>query len=236
MRSALCLTGRWLLGAAAAAVLASPAAAAGSSPGPGGIYSCVDERGRRLTSDRPIPECNAREQKVLNKDGSVRGVRPPTLTADEQAEADARERRAAEQRAALADAVRRDRNLMQRYRDEAAHQRAREGALDSVRTAQRGTQTRIGDLARERKPLVEEAEFFKGRPLPAKLRSQLESNDAAMAAQRDAMASQQAEIERINRFYDLELARLRRLWGGAQPGSLGAIEVPRPSAPPASAP
>jgi hypothetical protein len=36
--------------------------------------------------------------------------------------------------------------------------------------------------------------------------------------------SLQAEMVRINRFYDHELDRLRRLWAGAQPGTLGPLD------------
>ena len=76
------------------------------------IYSCVDGSGRRLTSDRPIVECATREQRMLNTDGSVRQIVPPTMTPDERAEADAKERQAAADRVAQQDAMRRDRNLV----------------------------------------------------------------------------------------------------------------------------
>lgn len=188
-----------------------------------GIYTCVDERGRRLTSDRPIPECNAKEQRVLNRDGSLRGVRPATLTPEELAEKEARERKEAETRATQADAARRDRNLLQRYKTEAAHQKAREAALESVRVAIRVTQARTEALQKERKPLLDEAEFYRGKPLPAKLKQQFDANDAAVDAQRAAAATQQAELERVNRLYDAELARLKALWAGATPGSLGPL-------------
>lgn len=191
-----------------------------------GIYTCIDERGRKITSDRPIPDCNAREQRVLNSDGSLRTVRPPTLTPEEQAAKEARERKAAEARAAQNDAVRRDRNLLQRYKTEAAHQRARESALDSVRMVIKLTQARQADLMKERKPMLDEAEFYKGKPLPAKLQGQLEGNDAALEAQRAAAHTQQAELDRINRLYDAELLRLRALWAGATPGSLGPLPAP----------
>jgi hypothetical protein len=203
----------------------------------GGIYTCVTADGRRLTADRYIDECRSREQKVLNRDGSVRRVVPPTLTAEEAAEADARARAAAVERAARADAVRRDRNLLARYPDEAAHQRARAAAADTVRAAIRATEDRLRDLAAERKPLMSEAEFYVGRPLPGKLRGQLDANDAAVDAQRSSALNQQAELDRINRLYDAELDRLRRLWAGAPAGSLGALPavapVPRPVAVPA---
>jgi hypothetical protein len=49
------------------------------------IYSCTDASGKTLTSDRPIAECANRDQKLLNTDGSVRKIVPPTPTSDERA-------------------------------------------------------------------------------------------------------------------------------------------------------
>ncbi|WP_432214584.1 DUF4124 domain-containing protein, partial [Salmonella enterica] len=37
----------------------------------GGIYTCVDAKGRKLTADRPILDCIDREQKELNASGQV---------------------------------------------------------------------------------------------------------------------------------------------------------------------
>lgn len=209
----------------AAAARAAPPANPASSSG-AGIFTCTDERGRRLTADRPIPECSAREQQVLNKDGSLKRTHPPTMTAEERAVHDARERRLAAQRATAAEIVRRDRNMMIRFPDEASHERAREAALDTVRIAIRASETRLRDLGIERKPLLAEAEFYPGRQLPAKLKAALDANDALTAAQREATAHQEAELDRINRYYDAELERLRRLWAGAAPGSMGPITAP----------
>lgn len=207
--------------ATAAALLAVVLqAAAQPQPSASGIYTCIDDKGRRLTSDRPIAECTAKEQHILNRDGSVRAVQGPTLTADERAALEARERKAAADAQALKDAVRRDKNLLLRYRDEASHRRAREVALDNVRAAIRTTEERLRELQLERKPLDSELEFYKSKAPPAKLKGQIEANDAALDAQRDVATQQQAELERVNRIYDLELARLRQLWAGALPGSM----------------
>lgn len=204
----------------------APALRAQSTPpaSSAGIYSCTDDRGRKITADRPIADCTAKEQRVLNKDGSLRTIYPPTLTADERTAKEAQDRQQAEARAAQADAVRRDRNLLARYPTEAPHRKAREAALDPVRLAMKATEQRLHDLEAERKPLMAEAEFYVGKPLPPKLRSQIDANEAATEAQREAAARQQAEIERINGLYDAELARLRQLWAGAVPGSLGPIQ------------
>lgn len=206
-----------------AALLGTAAMAQTPASSTGGIYTCIDDKGRRLTSDRPIAECNAREQQILNKDGSVKAVKPPTLTAEERAEREARERKAAAERMALLEATRRDKNLLARFPSEAAHRKAREAALDTVRLAGKTTEKRLQDLGVERKPLLDEAEFYKGKPLPPKLKTALEANDAAVEAQKQLAATQQAEIERVNRNYDVELARLQRLWAGAPPGSLGPL-------------
>jgi len=193
------------------------------------IYSCVDGSGRRLTSDRPIVECATREQRMLNTDGSVRQIVPPTMTPDERAEADAKERQAAADRIAQQDAMRRDRNLVNRFPNDAAHMKAREAALDDVRKGVAFSQGRLAELERERKPLIDEQEFYKGKKPPAKLRQQLDANDAAVAAQRSLVQNQEDEIVRINNLYDVELERLKKLWAGASPGSMGAL--PAASAP-----
>ena len=156
--SPLALTMLLLLGAA-------PALQAQSSPAPAsaaGIYSCIDDQGRRITADRPIAGCSAKEQRILNRDGSLKTVYPPTLTVDERAEKEAAERKAAEARAAQADAVRRDRNLLARYPNEAPHRKAREAALDTVRVAIKASEKRLQALEAERKPL-EPIENIKAR-------------------------------------------------------------------------
>ena len=205
-------------------------ASAQTPPSGGGIYTCVDAKGRRLTADRPIPECAHKDQQLLNRDGSVRAVIPATMTAEERAENEVRERLAAEARAAQADAVRRDRNLVARFPNEAAHNRAREAAADTVRLAMKASELRLRELETERKPLRDEAEFYKGKTLPGKLKAAMDANDASLDAQRGAAATQEAELVRINKLYDAELNRLRRLWAGTQPGSLGPLPVP--AAPP----
>lgn len=206
---------------ALAGALMVPAVWAQQNKGGGGaIYSCVTAEGRRLTSDRLIPECNSREQRILNSDGSLRAIVPPAMSPEERAAYEARERKAALERASLQDAVRRDRNLMQRYRNEAAHRAAREAALDDVNKAMGLSERRIQELAAERKPLQDEAEFYKGKPLPSKLKQQLDANEASAEAQRVLIENQKAELVRVNKLYDTELARLKKLWAGAPPGSL----------------
>jgi hypothetical protein len=98
-----------------------------------------------------------------------------------------------------------------------------------VRKALQASEARLELLQKERKPLQDETEFYVGKPLPVKLKQQIEGNDAATEAQRSLVLNQQAELVRITDLYDAELERLRKLWSGAQPGSLGALPVPAPA-------
>jgi len=44
------------------------------------IFVCVDAKGATRTSDRPIPECHDREQRVLGRDGTVKRIISPPVT------------------------------------------------------------------------------------------------------------------------------------------------------------
>jgi hypothetical protein len=212
--------------------IASAALAQDASPAKG-IYTCTTADGRKLTGDRPIPECLSREQRVLNPDGSQRSTLPPFLSPEDRANKEAADRRAAAERLAQQDAIRRDRTLMLRYPNETAHQRARNAALDDSNKAMRISERRIKDLNAERKPLLDQAEFYKGKPLPAKLKQQLDANDASIEAQEVLIENQKAEIVRINKSFDAELARLKKLWAGATPGTLPPLgELPQTTPPP----
>ena len=211
----------WRALLAAALLCAAGAGNVGAAPSLAQVFTCVGPTGRTLTSDRLIGECMDREQRVLARDGTLLRIVPPSLTADERNEKEARDRRLAAEKEAKAEAVRRDRNLLQRYPDAAAHERAREAALADLNASMKLSEQRQRELVVERKPLLSETEFYKGKALPAKLRQQLDANEAAAAAQRDAQANQKAELERVTKLFDAELARLKRLWAGAVPGSLG---------------
>ena len=216
---------------AAALTMLAPAALAQAPAGLGHIYTCTDPTGKKLTSDRPIADCSALEQRVLNADGSVKRIVPPTPTTDERAELEARQREAVAEGARRQEAIRRDRNLLARFPDEAAHRKARNAALDDVRKALRLSEERVAMLTAERKPLLDEAEFYAGKPLPGKLKAQLDANDASTEAQRTLAQNQQLEVVRINKLYDVELERVKKLWAGAQPGSLGVLPNGAASAP-----
>lgn len=215
--------GRGWVGVLLCSTLGALPAAAQEVKSGNAIYTCTTAAGRTITRDRPIAECLDREQRVLNSDGSLRNILSPSLTSDERAAQEEADRRKAQERANKQEAIRRDRNLLARFPNEPAHQKARDAALDAARNSIQTSQQRLVDLQKERKPLLDEAEFYKGKALPPKLKGQLDSTDVSIEAQRTLIVNQQAEVGRINGLFDAELARLKRLWAGADPGSLGPL-------------
>jgi len=208
-----------LLLACAVALAADPVASRTS-------YTC-NLNGKKLVSDRVIPECYGIEQRELNADGSLKRIVKPPQTPDER-EADEIKSAAEKARiSALNDAVRRDRNLMQRFPDEAAHQKAREKALDDARISVKNSNARIALLLQEKKKLEEEKKFYVNervnKPLPTMLRQRLDATDASLDAQQSLTQNAQNEVLRINALYDAELLRLKKLWAGAPAGSLGPL-------------
>lgn len=215
---------------AALGVCTGAAAWAQQAPGPL-IYTCTNAAGKKLVGQSPIAECNDREQRVLNSDGSLRKIIGPTLTAEQRAAAEAEARDAEAAAIAKRELIRSDRNLLARFPNEPAHAKARAKALDNIQSSLKVSEDRLAALAKERKPLTDEAEFYVGKALPAKLKAQLDANDTAVEAQKVLVQNQKLEAVRIDQNFDVELDRLKKLWGGAQPGSLGPMQVTPPPAP-----
>ena len=195
------------------AALGSAACAQAVVPG-SGIYSCVDKNGRRLTSDRPIPECIDREQRELGPTGTVRRVIGPTLTEHEREALEVQRRKDLEERNRIAEERRRERVLLARYPDAAAHNVERTAALALLDEVSSAAAQRIIDLRQQRKGLDQELEFYSGNPAkaPVKLRRQLAENDEGVLEQQRFLVTQEQEKRRIHQRFDAELAQLQKLW------------------------
>ena len=123
-------------------------------------------------------------------------------------------------------AERQDLDLLGKYVDEGAHRKARVADLEVVRERLRTLQSRLAALAAERKRLDEEAEFYKGKPLPPALQRKFDENAAKVAALHILKTQEEQTAKHIDDRYDIELARLQKLWAGAPAGSLGFLPLP----------
>lgn len=190
---------------------------------PPNIYSCTDGQGRPRTSDRPIAECADREQRLLNPSGTVRATVGPTLSVQERAALEQRRRQEAEAQARQAEEKQRERALLLRYPNQAAHDKERAEALAQIALVRQAADNRMAELVRQREALQAELEFYQKNPAkaPLALRRQADENTRNQAAQKRFMAEQDAERGRVNARFDAEQARLRPLWGQAS-----SVEMP----------
>lgn len=194
--------------------IAMPALAQSAGQNRSGIYTCIDAKGRRITADRPIPECIDREQRELGSSGTVRRVVPPSYTAEERARIAAQRRAEDEARARVNEERRRERALLIRYPNQEAHDRDRQDALTQVDEVVGAVKKRELELAAQRKEIDQELEFYQSDPtrIPAWLKRKLEDNEQQVLVQKRFLVEQDQEKRRINERFDEELAKLRQLW------------------------
>lgn len=198
----------------AALCLLAGSALAQQSQGGGGIYSCIDSKGRRITSDRPIPECLDREQRELGRTGVVKRVVPPSYTADERARLDEQKKAEELQRARIAEEKRRDRALLVRYPNQAVHDKERTEALAQIDEVIAAVNKRSVALASQRKEADVELEFYQGdvKKAPSWLQRKIEDIEQQAQIQKRFLADQAQEKQRINGRFDEELVKLKTLW------------------------
>ena len=226
----------WIVGGVLLATLGADLAWAQAPGTSGGIYTCVDRNGRRLTADRPIAECLDREQRELGPSGIVRRQIGPSLTEQERAAQEAQRRKEAEARARELEERRRERALTARYPDKAAHDVERAAAIQLVDDVTATAEKRLVELAQQRKAFDVEMEFYKKDPnkAPMTLRRKIAENEESIAEQQRFIAGQDQEKRRVHQRFDVELAQLRRLWDAQRMPVSGATPATDAVAPAAT--
>lgn len=202
------------------------------------IYTCVDAKGRKITADRPIAECTDRTQRELSKTGTLRREIGPSLTAQELAAQEARDKLAEEARARDAENKRRDRALLSRYPSRAVHDQERATALAQVDEVIKAASKRTGELAEQRKTIDSELEFYAkdASKAPFALTRRIEENDKSVVVQKRFIAEQDVEKKRVNLRFDEELVKLKLLWALAGGATTGGATGEAPAAKTAAKP
>ncbi len=202
------------LGGLLAVALTGTALAQAQAPSGPGIYTCIDGRGRTLTSDRPIMECLDREQRELGRTGVTKRVLPPSYTADERAKLETQRKAQEEVQARIAEEKRRDRALLIRYPSQTVHDKERVEALAQIDEVVSAVVRREQSLAKQRQEIGIELEFYQGdvNKAPSWLKRKLEDNESQVLVQKRFLDDQAQEKKRINARFDEELVKLRQLW------------------------
>lgn len=204
------MLGPLYLPVALAALLAASAGSAGAQ----GIYTCVDSKGRRHTADRPIMACIDREQVEMSAGGLAKRTIAPNQTAAERAAEEAKARQAAEERSRAEEQKKRERALVTRYPNPEIHDRERAGTLALLESGIATAHKRMEELAKQRRYLDGEVDFYKIDPsrMPLKLKRQIVDVEQELVTQNLYVAEREAEKLRVNARFDEELARLQQLW------------------------
>jgi hypothetical protein len=192
---------------------ATGATGAAGATGPAGrsIYVCTDAGGKRITSDRPPPECAGREIRELRSDGSIKRVIEPPIAPAQRAAREAEEARKKEAAEKQREQTRRDLALLETYASVKEVEAARTRALASRQTIIERAQARKKQLVAQRKKIDLEAEFYAKRELPDKLKRAYADNDALQHTEDRIIADTQAEITRINASFDADAKRFHEL-------------------------
>ena len=202
------------------------AALLGSNAMAQGIYTCVDAKGRKITSDRPIPDCIDRTQQEISPQGTVKRVIGPTLTAQERAVQDDKDKAALELRLQAQEEKRRDKSILARFPNLAAHDKERGQVLEQIDEVIKSAAKRTVELAEQRVAINADFEFYKKDPskAPGALKRRLEENDSNIAVQQRFIVEQDAGKRRVNQRFDEELIKLRVLWAMANAPVGGSLK------------
>jgi hypothetical protein len=194
-----------------------------------GIFTCTDAKGRKLTSDRPIAECNDRDQRELNSSGTVKRTVKPVMTLAEQREQETKDKLEVERQIKLAENKRKDRAMMNRYPNRASHDKERAVALQRIDDVTMAAKARIDSLAKQRVAMDAEFDKYKNDPskMPQTLRRQMDDNLQNVSAQKRFIVDQENEKKRTNMRFDEELNYLQTLWSGS---AASAAETAPPAA------
>jgi hypothetical protein len=201
--------GRDLLGGPGWLVAGLTLLAAGSAEAQS--YVCTTPDGRTIMADRQPPECADRPTRELRPDGSVRRVIEPPLTAEQRAKRDAERKRQIEAEERALQQRRSDRALLESYVNEKEIEAERRRILADRQALIDQSSRRLDELARERKRLENEAEFYARRKLPDWLARAFERNEQSARLQERLIDDLRAEMQRVGDQYDERRRRYREL-------------------------
>ncbi len=176
-----------------------------------GIYSCKDEHGRTITSDRPISECTRRDIRVLRRDGITKEVLPAPLTEDQRKQRDFEEEQRQIRLNQLKEQQTRDRALMAAYPNLEAIEVARQRRLREVQTEIQQSRERILVKYPDLKAVQNEMEFYKGKVAPPLVKGRLQVAATAILVEDELIRNKTQEMVGINAKYDADTQRLRQL-------------------------
>lgn len=177
-----------------------------------GFYSCIDKYGRKLGSDRPIPECADTIQKEHNAAGVVIRQRDGgqiRTTADNSA---SEANKVNKTEPSLDE--RKEKALLARYRNQELHNQERQRALAIVDANIASTQKKINELLTLKVNLEKEASKPADQQTQnlASIKRKISDNDQTLKILKTLLTDANSERQRTNQRFDEEQIILIKLW------------------------
>jgi hypothetical protein len=178
------------------------------------IFSCKDDAGRIITSDRPIPECSKRDVRVLRQDGLTKGVIPAPLTEEQrkQRDVDLEIKRAKDNQER--ERLSRDRALVAAYPDMASLEVQRKRQIQDVQVEIEAAKKRILLREPDLKEAQAELEFYRGKKVPGSVNNKISLAASAILVEDELIRAKQQEILTVNSKFDSDARRLREISDG----------------------
>jgi len=165
------------------------------------MYKCVDAKGKTYYTQIPPRECLGRDTQEMNKAGMLKKTERPVSPAELQAR-EAERKKKLEQGDKGKEERRKSDALLATYPSEKDIEDARGRALKEAQAAIAETEKRVANAHRRSKELESEKEFFVKKPLPAKLKQEITSNEIDIKNQTALLEAKKKEISTINAKYD----------------------------------
>lgn len=167
------------------------------------IFCCDDAKGRKVCGDFLPAACQGRAYEERDNRGFVSKKVEAPLTAEQQARRDAEvARKEADARKAAEDR-RRTLALLATYSSEKNIDTVRDRNLAELDTSIVEAQKRLDEAKKKKQKLDGDKEFYKGKPLPDSVKSQVRDNDKEIEAHQATITAKTREKEDVrNRFAD----------------------------------
>jgi chromosome segregation ATPase len=180
------------------------------------MYKCVDAKGKVYYTQVPPRECLGRETQELNKSGSVikKSERAATPAEVQAREAERKKKAEADER--IKEERRKNTALLNTYSSEKDIEDQRARALKEAQDAIAATEKSIAGAQKRQKDLETEKEFYVKKPMPFKLKNEINNVEMEIKNQTALLEAKKKEINTINAKYDEDKRRYVELTAAAK--------------------
>jgi len=184
------------------------------------VYCCDDANGRPLCGDVLPAACYGRAYREMGPQGTIKRQVAAPLSADEIARRKADEQRRKDDEARQMKQRRLDQALLETYSSVEDIDRRRDREIAEIERSVTEARAREAELRAKRKRLEQDAEFYKGRPVPRELTTNIRAIDSELATFGTMFDSKAHELEAARARFAADRARYTELIGaGAGTGT-----------------